>query len=132
MKSVLTTKLILSLGLLAAPLALSAKSPEEAYLESYNGRTDLPVPVKVVTPSVDAEHVGKTVNLEFVIDAAGLPQKITVRENVSRDLANELTSTVAKWKFVPLKREGKAVSARVVLPMQIVDDLHTAAKLAVN
>ena len=37
-----------SLGFLAAPLALSAKSTERAYVESYRGRTDIPVPVSVV------------------------------------------------------------------------------------
>lgn len=131
MKSV-TTKLILSLGLLAAPLALSAKSPEEAYLESYSGRTDMPVPLKVVTPSIASEYAGQTVNLEFVIDEAGTPRQISVRESVSRALASELTSSVARWKFVPLKRDGKAVSARVILPMQITDALGDATKLAAN
>lgn len=131
MKSV-TTKLILSLGLLAAPLALSAKSPEDAYLESYSGRTDMPVPVKVVTPSIEAGFAGQTVNLEFVIDEAGLPRNISVQEKVSRSLAAELTSSVAQWKFVPLKRDGKAVSSRVILPMKIVDEVSSAAKFAAN
>ena len=40
------SKLTLSLGLLALPLALVAKSPEKAYVESYRGRTDIPAPRK--------------------------------------------------------------------------------------
>jgi len=44
------SKITLSLGLLLAPFALMAKSPETTYVESYHGRTDIPVPVSVVTP----------------------------------------------------------------------------------
>ena len=126
------SKLILLISLLAAPLALLAKTPEEAYLESYKDRTDMPVPVKVVTPHVNSDYAGTVVKLEFTIDGTGLPKDITVLDAVSGDLAKSLTIAVAGWKFQPLVREGKVISTKVVLPMRIVDGLNSASKFAVN
>jgi len=126
------SKLILLSSLLAAPLALLAKSPEEAYVESYRNRTDMPVPVKVVTPRVDSDYAGTVVKLEFTIDGTGLPKDITVLDAVSGDLAKSLTAAVAGWKFQPLVRDGKAVTTKVVLPMRIVDELSGASRFALN
>lgn len=126
------SKLILLTSLLAAPLALLAKTPEEAYLESYKNRTDLPVPVKVVTPHVASDYAGSEVKLEFIIDGTGVPKDITVLDAVSGDLAKSLTTAVAGWRFQPLVRDGKAISTKVVLPMRIVDGLGYASKFALN
>lgn len=126
------SKLILLSSLIAAPLALLAKTPEETYLESYKNRTDTPVPLKVVTPQVASDYAGLVIKLEFTVDGAGLPKDITVLDSVPYDLEKSLTSAVANWKFHPLVREGKAVSAKVVLPMRIVDPLGSASKLAAN
>jgi hypothetical protein len=126
------SKLILLISLLAAPLALLAKTPEEAYLESYKNRTDTPVPIKVVTPDVGSGYAGTAVKLEFTIDGAGLPKDITVLDAVPVDLAKSLTTAVAGWKFQPLMREGKAISTKVVLPVRIVDGLGSASKFALN
>jgi TonB family protein len=126
------SKLILLISLFAAPLALLAKTPEEAYLETYKNRTDTPVPVKVVTPRVASDYAGTAVKLEFTIDGAGLPRNITVLDSVPAELANSLTVAVAGWKFQPLFREGKAISTKVVLPVRIVDELGYASKFALN
>lgn len=126
------SKLILITGLLAAPFVASAKSPEEVYLESYTGRTGTPVPVKVETPSVDAEFAGTSVKLAFVVDAAGQPKDVTVLDAVSPDLAKELTAAVSKWKFTPLVRDGKAVASKVILPVSIVDSFDAATRFAVK
>lgn len=126
------SKLIMLISLLAAPLALLAKTPEEAYLESYKNRTDMPVPVKVVTPTVAADYAGTAVKLEFTIDGTGLPKDITVLDSVPVDLAKTLTTAVAGWKFQPLIRGGKAVATKVVLPVRIVDGLGYASVFAVN
>lgn len=123
-----TTKLVLSLGLIVAPLALSAKSLEQTYLESYTGRTDVPVPLTVVSPVVPAEYAGTTVELEFTIDAKGKPEDIVSRTPVESDLVHLLSRTIAQWKFEPLRRDGKAVPSRVVLPVRIVDDGFSSAK----
>lgn len=124
------SKLILITGLLAAPLALSAKSLETAYVESFRGRTDMPVPTKVVTPEVGSEYTGSSVSLAFIVDETGTPRNITVPEATPAELARTLTAAVAKWKFDPLVKDGKAVKSKVVLPMLIVDEMTKATKLA--
>ena len=126
------SKLILISSLLVAPLALLAKSSEEAYLESYKGRTDMPVPVKVVTPHVASDYIGTVVKLEFTVDGAGAPKGITVLDSVPTDLARSLTTAVESWRFQPLVRDGKTVPTKVVLPMRIVDGLGYASKFALN
>lgn len=126
------SKLILSLGLIAAPLAALAAGSEKAYLESYRGRPDTPVPVKAVMPRVDREYAGATVKVEFTVNTAGVPQDVTVLGNVPAPLASELTDAVAQWKFIPMLRDGKPVSAKVILPLQVVDTLESAGKFAAN
>lgn len=127
-----TTKLVLSLGLIAAPLALSAKSLEQTYLESYAGRTDMPVPLTVVKPVVPADYAGLTVELEFTIDATGRPGGITARNSADADLVETLSRALAKWTFEPLRRDGRVVATRVVLPVRIVDGLSSAKRFAAN
>lgn len=124
------TKLVLNLGLLATPFALHAKSIEQTYLESYAGRSDMPVPLTVVKPVVHPDYAGTTVELEFTIDATGKPAAITVRNAADADLADTLTRALAKWTFEPLRRDGKVVPTRVVLPMRIVDEFSSAKRFA--
>ena len=93
-KSVITVAL--SLGLLGATSVFAGVSKEKAYVESYRGRSDMPVPLTVVTPSVNREYAGKTVELEFVVDQNGTPRNIRVRDQVDRDLEDRLTAAVAK------------------------------------
>ncbi len=113
------SKMILLAGLLAAPLALKAWTSEEAYIASYTGRTNTPVPVKVISPRVDSEYAGTTVKLTFVVDAEGTPKDVTVIDAVPANLARTLTAAINSWKFQPMTRDGKAVPAKVVLPVNI-------------
>jgi len=110
----------LSLGLLAAPLALSAKSSEQAYVESYRGRTDIPVPVSVVMPEVGSHHAGLTVEVEFVIGASGKPENLVLRQSVDGELAETLTKAIAQWEFKPARIDGNVVARKLVLPLRIV------------
>lgn len=112
----------LTLGFLAAPLGLLAKSAEELYIASYKGADSLiPTPISVVTPEVSPRHAGQTVDLEFTVDETGKPSEISVRQYVDRELAEVLRGAVAKWQFAPARIDGKAVTRRVVLPLRIVD-----------
>jgi TonB family protein len=125
------SKLALSLGLLVAPLALVAKSPESAYVESYRGRTDVPVPIAVVTPAVESRFAGQQVTLEFVVDATGKPMLITSASPAAdRDLVDAVKAAVAQWKFSPALVDGLPVAKKVVLPVNIVDfaDVSVAMK----
>jgi len=115
-------KSALALGLLAAPLALSAKSLEDTYIESYKGRDSLiPAPISVVTPEVSARYAGQTVDLEFNVDESGRPSEIVIRQFVDRELATTLRDAVAQWQFAPARIDGKAIARKVVLPLRIVD-----------
>jgi hypothetical protein len=115
-------QLILSLGVLATPFALSAKTNEQAYVESFKGRTDIPVPVAVVNPAVNAFYVGKTVKLQFVVDANGVVSDITPVSKASPELIEALTVALAQWKFAPARTaDGKAVSMKVSVPFRIAE-----------
>ncbi len=125
------SKIALSLGLIVAPLALLASSPEKTYVDAYRGRTDIPVPISVVTPSVAPEFAGQTVAIEFVVDATGKPTLITSRSpEADKELIAAVTVAVEQWKFAPALEDGKAVSRKVVLPINIVDSFDAANRYA--
>jgi len=127
------SKLALSLGLLAAPLALLAMSPEKAYVESYQGRSGIPVPTSVVMPEVAPRFAGQKVMLEFVVDPAGLPTRIaSATPGADAELVAAVSSAVAQWRFAPALVDGKPVARKVVLPVNIVDSLDNASRLAMK
>jgi len=127
------SKIVLSLGLLLAPLALMAKSPETAYVESYHGRTDIPVPISVVSPEVSSQFVGQTVVLEFVVDTAGKPTLLASDTPAANsELVATVLSAVEQWQFAPALADGKPVARKVVLPVKIVDEFGSTSRFALN
>ena len=127
------SKLALSLGLLAAPLALMATSPEKAYVESYHGRTDIPVPISVVMPEVASRFAGQQVMLQFVVDATGKPVLITSSTpKADAELVETVTAAVAQWHFAPAVANGLPVARKVALPVNIVDHFDTGSRFAVK
>jgi TonB family protein len=125
------SKLTLSLGLLAAPLALMAWSPEKAYVESYRNRTDTPVPTSVIMPEVSSKFTGTQVVLEFVVDPTGKPTSITsVTPGANAELVATVTSAVSQWKFTPALVNGKPVARKVALPVNIVAGVDNAPLFA--
>src|SRR3954470_23246164 len=128
------SKLVLSLGLLVAPLALVAKSSESAYVESYHARTgSISVPITVVTPAVGARYAGQSVTLEFVVDATGKPVQIApISLKADAELVTAVATAIAQWKFSPALVNGVPVARKVALPVMIVDDLGEPARLALK
>jgi TonB family protein len=127
------SKITLSLGLLLAPFALMAKTPEAAYVESYHGRTDIPVPVSVVMPEVSSRFAGHEVKVEFVVDTAGKPTLIASdTPSADSELVAAVLNAVEQWQFAPALAEGKPVARKVVLPVRIVEDLGTLSRFAAN
>ena len=127
------SKLTLSLGLLAAPLALMAWSPEKSYVESYRLRGDTLAPTSVVSPEVSAKFVGKQVVLEFVVDTTGKPTSITsVTPGASAELVATVTDAVSQWKFSPALVDGKPVARKVSLPVNIVANSGYGSRFAAN
>jgi TonB family protein len=117
MKIATFVKVLVSTLVLAGS-AFAASSPTD-YVASYKGRTDIPVPLAVVVPEAD-EYSEGTVTLEFVVNAQGKPEGISVKAGSDFSLADAATSAVAKWKFEPKKLNGQAVAAKVVLPVRFV------------
>jgi len=133
MKMNTKSKLALSLGLLVAPLALLAKTPEKAYVESYHGRSDIPVPISVVTPELESRFAGQQVTLEFVVDATGKPMLISsATPNANAELVAAVSAAIAQWKFSPALVAGRPVARKVVLPVSIVDRFDHAAVVAMK
>jgi TonB family protein len=127
------SKIALSLGLLVAPLALVAKSPESAYVESYHGRTDIPVPISVIMPEVESRFSGQKVVLEFVVDTAGKPTHIaSATPTANAELVTSVQAAVEKWHFAPALVDGKPVARKVALPVLVVDRFGNSSRFAVN
>jgi len=127
------SKIALSLVLLAAPLALLAKSPESIYVESYHGRTDIPVPISVVTPEVESRFNGQKVVLEFVVDTTGKPTLLaSSTPDANAELVTSVLAAVEKWRFAPALVDGKPVARKVALPVLIVDRFDNSTRFAVN
>jgi TonB family protein len=122
------SKLALSLGLLAVPFALMAKTPEKAYVESYRGRTGIPAPLAVVSPAVDVRFAGQQVTLEFVVDATGKPTLFApAAPGADAELVAAVVDAVSQWKFSPALVDGLPVAKKVVLPVNIVDSFDKSA-----
>ena len=129
MKAVSKLVVLLLAGAFSAVLA-SAKSNEQAYLESCRKDPGIPVPVAVVTPSVGAEYNGSVVQLEFVVDQAGKPVDLAVKSTPDDRLAAAVLDAVKQWRFKPAERDGVAVEARVALPVRIIDEPVEYIRLA--
>lgn len=131
MKTATKLAILLSLGVLAVPFA-SAKTPEQAYLESCRKDPGVPVPVTVVSPTVGGQYIGSAVELEFVVDATGKPVDLSVKSPVDAALASAVVDAVKQWRFKPALRDGVPVAAKVVLPVRIIDETLTAAAYAMK
>ncbi|OHE80129.1 MAG: hypothetical protein A3G75_04435 [Verrucomicrobia bacterium RIFCSPLOWO2_12_FULL_64_8] len=110
---------LLAFGAIAA-LAKDAANVR-AYIESDNGRTDIPVPVKIVEPRVAAEQAGQTVEVEFVVDTAGEPQNVRLLGATDDDVGLAVCNAVKYWRFAPARPNGEPVAMKVMLPVVIVD-----------
>jgi protein TonB len=108
---------LLALGA-AAPLAFGLTT-NEAYIASYHGRTDIPVPVKVVAPIVDSSLVGEKVEVEFLVDANGEPKDIYLLSSTNTGFGKAVRDAVSRWKFEPAKSNGTPVAMKVLLPVMV-------------
>ncbi|HUG11181.1 MAG TPA: TonB family protein [Opitutaceae bacterium] len=111
---------MLSLGTWIAVSAATAKSYEESYVESFSTRTDMPVPVKAITPDVPSVESSVEVEVKFVVDTAGVPRDISVADTGDAPLEASLAKAVSQWRFRPLLKDGKAVTSKVILPVRII------------
>jgi protein TonB len=104
----------------AAPFAFGLTT-NDAYIASYHGRTDIPVPVQVIAPAIDASWVGEKVEVEFLVDAKGIPQDIRLRSCTDSEFGESVREAVSRWKFEPAKSNGTPVAMKVLLPVVVTD-----------
>jgi protein TonB len=123
--------LLLSLGALL-PLAASAKTLEQSYLESCRQGTDVPVPISVVAPHVDGYDIGQAVQVEFVVDTTGHPSAINIKSASDRAFADAVVDAVKQWRFTPAQHNGAPVATKVVLPVRVVDSAKAGLFVASN
>ena len=121
MKVVNKLAVLICLGALL-PLAVSAKSLEQAYLDASSKTPGVPVPVAVVSPSdVGAKYAGSKVELSFTVDAKGNPIDFSVVSSPDAALAKVIMDAVSQWRFSPAQKNGYAVATKVVLPVRITE-----------
>ena len=121
MKAVNKLAVLISLGALL-PLAASAKTLEQAYLDAASKAPGVPVPVAVVSPSdISAKYAGAKVELSFTVDALGNPTGFSVVASPDATLAKVVMDAVSKWRFTPAQKNGSAVATKVVLPVRITE-----------
>jgi TonB family protein len=101
-----------------APLAFGLTTTQ-AYINSYSGRTDIPVPVKIVAPEADSSLAGVKVEVEFTVDATGKLQDVHVLSTTDDAFGALVRETVKQWKFAPAKPNGTPVSMKVLLPVVV-------------
>lgn len=126
MKAVNKLAVLISLGALL-PLAVSAKTAEEAYVETSLKSPGVPVPVAVVKPSVSPEYAGAQLDVTFTVDAQGTPTQLAVVSSPDARLAKVVMDAVKKWRFTPAQKNGTAVAKKVVLPVRITAEDRFAA-----
>lgn len=131
MKAVSKYAVLISLVALAS-VSASAVTDEQAYLESCRKAPGVPVPVSVVSPTVGPEYTGSTVELEFVVDAAGKPAEFSVKFATDDTLATAVVRAVKQWRFTPAVVDGVPVATKVTLPVKIVENALAGSPLAMN
>jgi protein TonB len=129
MKNTNKLALLLSLGALL-PVAASAMSLEQSYIESCRKGTDVPVPVAVVAPQVTGFDIGSAAKVEFVVDTAGHTSGIRVVSASDRDFAEAVVDAVKQWQFTPAQHNGAPVAMKVILPVRVIETPRTSLFVA--
>lgn len=131
MKNISKLALLLSLGALL-PVAASAKTLEQSYIDSCRKGAGIPVPVAVVAPDVSGFDVGQSVQVEFVVDTTGHTTDFTIKSASDRDLAAVVVDAVKQWQFTPAERNGAPVATKVILPVRVVAAVKPDSMFVMN
>ncbi len=108
----------------AAPIAPSpaAAAPQGQSLALAPGDKPVPIPGQSPPPTYPPAAVRRgisgTVTVRADVGADGTPTRVSV-ENSSRnrDLDRAALEAVRKWRFQPAQRDGQAVAASIVIPV---------------
>lgn len=117
-----TKNLLLAAALAGGVLSSSAFAYEKSAAHEV-AQLAAPVVTKVVNPAGIARRFeGATVRVTLTVDENGKPSDIRLVTNNDRNLKDTLIPAVAQWEFAPARLNGKAISSRVELPIQLLSD----------
>ena len=125
-------KLAVLLSLGAFTSFASAKPVEQTYLESCLKGPGVPVPTMVITPHVASSYIGDTVDIEFTVSPTGKTSQFSIVSSPDTRLGDAVLQAVMQWQFAPAQRDGVPITAKVVLPVRIVDDATAEAHYVAN
>lgn len=109
-------------GLLSSAVVASASVVVDSAVMAESAAYSAPAPMKVVSPTgISRRYKGETIRLSLTIDADGQPHNISLLSGRDPNLVRQLLPAVAQWQFAPAMKNGKAVPAAVVLPIELVD-----------
>jgi hypothetical protein len=109
-------------GLLSAS-ALSASVVIDPTPQADRTEYTAPAPMKIVNPTgILRRYQGETIRLSLTVDAMGQPHNISLLSERDPHLVKHLLPVIAQWKFTPAMKNGRPVTADVVLPIALVDD----------
>ncbi len=81
-----------------------------------------PAPVKVVAPAnIPRHYQNETIRVSLTVDADGRASNVDLIDGRDPSLMRRLLPAVAQWQFKPALKNGRPVSADVVLPLQLVE-----------
>jgi len=107
-------------GLLSAT-ALSAAVVIDPAPQAGRPEYTAPAPMKIVSPTgIPSRYLGETIRVSLTIDESGQPRNISLLSGRDANLGKQLVPVIAQWKFTPAMKNGRAVSADVVLPIALV------------
>ena len=107
--------------MLVSAIAISAVISSAAFARDIAPSNTVTQPVKVVSPTgLPKKYLGETIQVSFTIGTAGKPSNIKMESHYDRALARSVIPAVAQWRFVPVVKDGHAVSLRVIQPITFV------------
>lgn len=81
---------------------------------------EAPVPIRTADPiELPERHSGSSVKLTMTIDEFGRARNVRVASTNDQSSYRQLLDTVSQWQFTPARKDGKAVSARIELPLEV-------------
>lgn len=96
---------------------------ENEYIKSFTGRTDIPVPVKVETPFIGSNYEGSIIRISFLVGTDGKVENVKIISPVyDEEVKNAIVSSITKWEFKPLIKNGSSVSSIVELPLIVASN----------
>jgi TonB family protein len=99
----------------SSAFAITTTAPQSVTFEK-------PAPVKTAgNIQLPQRHEGATVTVSMTVDENGKPRNVRVLDQGDQSQYKSLVAAVSKWEFSPARKNGKAVSTRVELPLEVVE-----------